>query len=113
VRYTDALGGALIIAWVFTALLLLLAVTAMLAGRGVIGRNPIIGIRIPSLFASDDAWRRGHAAAVRPSWIGFVVALVLALVGIVEPVTYWAVIAVFVGTVIWIFVAANRAATSG
>ncbi|WP_344790548.1 SdpI family protein [Gryllotalpicola daejeonensis] len=107
---SDALSGALIIAWVFAALLLLLAVAATLAGRGVIKRNPIIGIRIPSLFASDEAWARGHAAAARPSWIGFVVALLSALVGVFAPVVYWLTIAVFVVTTVWMFIAASRAA---
>lgn len=109
-HYTDVLGGVLIIAWVFTALLLLLAVSVTLAGRGTIKRNPIIGIRIPSLFSSDDAWQRGHAAAIRPSWIGFIVALACVLVGVFEPVVYWAALGVFVVTTVWIFPAADRAA---
>ncbi len=108
--YSGAVGAAVAIAWVLAGLLPVLAVVSMLAARGRLRRNHLVGIRLPPLYASDDAWRRGHAAAVGPSWTGFAVALVADLVGILEPVTYWVAVAAFVVTVVWAILAAIRAA---
>ena len=110
VSYVDALREATLLAWVFSALLLLLAVISTLAARGTLRRNHGMGIRLPALFASDAAWQAGHAAAVTPAWVGFAFALASDLAGIIEPVARWATIAVFVATVIWALTAAIRAA---
>ena len=34
--------------------------------RSRLPRNSLIGIRLPALMASDEAWEKGHQAAVRP-----------------------------------------------
>lgn len=43
-----------------------ITVTGVLGLRGRLPRNRLVGIRIPSVLASDDAWRRGHRAAGLP-----------------------------------------------
>ncbi|QGN33719.1 SdpI family protein [Microlunatus sp. Gsoil 973] len=84
------LGPAILVAALITVALAGLAgVSRMLAG-GTIGPNPLVGIRLPALLASERAWQGGHRAAVRPLTITALVAF-LALVGSV----------VAAGTVLW------------
>ena len=52
------------------------------AARGRLGVNSLIGIRIPSVMSSDEAWRRGHGAARIPVWIGACAAMVAGLVSL-------------------------------
>ncbi|MES2171399.1 MAG: hypothetical protein V4479_11860 [Actinomycetota bacterium] len=85
-----------ILAWTFTALLLFLLIVSILAGRGVIPLNHLIGIRLPALTWGDGAWRAGHRAAVMPAAIAFAVALVFALGGLITPWAYLVAIAAFV-----------------
>lgn len=103
-------GWLAIVTWVFTALLLLLAIVSTLAARGSIRRNFFLGIRMPQLQRSDVAWRAGHSAAVLPAWIGFSGAFICAIVGIFVPPVHWGVVALFVATAVWTFVVAVRAA---
>lgn len=49
-------------------------------GNGTLGPNPLVGIRLPALLDSEEAWQRGHRAAVRPL-TGAAIAGFLALVG--------------------------------
>jgi len=61
------------------------AIAMSLCARGVIGRNPLVGIRIPSFFESDEAWKRGHRAAVVPTVIAAVLALGVTIAGFALP----------------------------
>lgn len=74
---------------VVAALLLALAavvvaVVAALAGSGRLRRNSVAGIRIPSLYASEAAWRTGHRAAVLPTVTAAVICVVLAIVVLID-----------------------------
>jgi hypothetical protein len=106
----DAPGDLIVVARVFTGLLLLLVVVCFAAGRGAIPVNSFVGIRIPALKRSEAAWRAGHAAAVMPAVIAFVIAGMCSGIGLVAPVAYWGTIVAMVGGVIWVFVRATRAA---
>lgn len=99
-----------IVTWAFTALLLLLAIVSSLAARGTVRRNFFLGIRMPQLQRSDEAWRAGHAAAAPPAWVGFALAALCAVVGVGLPPVHWGVVVSFVVTVVWAFVVAMRAA---
>lgn len=59
-----------VLTWVFTMLLLLLAIVSMIAARGSLVRNFLIGIRTPQLKRSESSLRAGHAAAVPFAWVG-------------------------------------------
>jgi len=59
---------------------------------------------------SDEAWRAGHAAAVMPATVAFVVALIAAIVGIFVPAVYAVAVIVAVLGTIWVFVRATNAA---
>ncbi|SDS40710.1 SdpI family protein [Microlunatus soli] len=56
---------------IFTAVLLAVAMVGLVAisrllGNGTIGQGAMIGFRLPPLLRSDEAWLRGHRAAVLP-----------------------------------------------
>jgi hypothetical protein len=51
----------------------------------VIRRNPLVGIRIPSFFESDEAWMRGHRAAILPTVIAAVLVVIVTIVGYALP----------------------------
>ncbi|MGA7203933.1 MAG: hypothetical protein WBX27_04795 [Specibacter sp.] len=98
------------LAWLFTALMLVLVVVCIAAGRGAIPVNHLIGVRIPALKRSPGAWRAGHAAGVFPAGVAFIVGLVFSLFGFVTPMAYWGSIVAFLGGVVWVFIRASRAA---
>ncbi len=75
------MSAALIAAILAVAMVI---VTALCA-RGVIRRNPLIGIRIPSFFESDETWMRGHRAAVLPTAIAAGLAVSVAIIGYALP----------------------------
>lgn len=104
------IGGLGVLAWVFTALLLVLVIVTMLAARGIIHSNHIVGIRIPSLQRSENAWEAGHGAAILPALVGFSGALICVVIGVFAPVAHWGVVLFFVGAAVWTFMAASRAA---
>jgi hypothetical protein len=99
-----------VLAWVFTGLMLVLLVACVAASRGALRLNHFFGVRLPSLMRSNAAWRAGHAAAVLPSAVSFAVALVASAVGLAIPVGYWVAIIAFVGDVIWVFIRASAGA---
>ncbi len=98
--------------WVFTAVLLMVAVICWAAGAGKIPLNGAVGLRIPPLTHSEAAWKSGHAAGTAPALIAFAVGLVSCAVGLFFPVAYWAAIAALVGGLVWVVVAAVRAANT-
>ncbi|MEA9984201.1 MULTISPECIES: SdpI family protein [Subtercola] len=100
-----------VVAWIFTALLLLLVVVCIMAGRGQLGMNRFVGIRFPSLMRSDSAWRAGHAAAVMPAVVSWGAALVCSAIGTTALPAYWGAIAAFVGGFVWVAVRASHAAS--
>lgn len=63
---------------------LIVAVTTVCAtvlpASGVIGRNALVGIRIRALMHDDDAWKRGHRAAIAPASIAAAIAITLGAV---------------------------------
>ena len=99
--------------------LLVVALLCRAAGSGRLKRNGFAGIRLSSTMANEDAWRRGHRAAERPAWLGFIVALVAAAVGWLArssptavDVSVAVVCVAFVAAFIWSVAAAVRAARS-
>jgi hypothetical protein len=93
------------------------ALVTLLAAAGRLRRNSIAGIRIPSLLASDEAWRNGHRAAVLPTAAAAIICVVLAAVVLTgRPIAYLGapletvvlVLGVLVGTL-----SARRAAERG
>jgi hypothetical protein len=99
-----------LLAWLFTGLLLLLVVVCLAAGRGAIPVNHFLGIRIPALKRSEAAWRAGHSAGVGPALGALAVGLFFSFLGLVAPVAYWGSIVAFAGGVVWVFIRASRAA---
>lgn len=99
-----------LLAWIFTALALLLLIVSLAASRGTIPINHFLGIRIPPLKRSEAAWRAGHLAAVLPAALALALSIVFSVVGLIDPVSYWGTIIVFVCAVVWTFIAASRAA---
>jgi hypothetical protein len=99
-----------LLAWIFTVLLLVLLLTCIAAGRGTLRKNHGFGVRLPTLMRSDSAWRVGHQAGVMPSAMTFVVAIVASVLGLAVPAIYYVSIAAFVVGVIWVFARATLAA---
>src|SRR5450830_1064974 len=97
-----------LLAWVFTGLLLLLVVVCLAASRGAIPKNRFVGVRIPAVMRSDAAWRAGHAAGVIPAVVACAIGLASSALGLVTPVAYWGSIVAFAGGLVWIIVSASR-----
>lgn len=96
---------------------LVIAGSVQACATGRIGPNPIAGIRLPSVMASDAAWRAGHAAAAIPHWVTSGLAILFAGFGLfaantnADMILYVIISAVIlaVGTV-WGAMVAHRAA---
>jgi uncharacterized membrane protein len=92
-----------------------LIVTAVCAA-GWVKPNPLVGIRIPATRQSAGAWRAGHRAALTPAMVGTVAVAIASVLSITssQSDSVWRVVAIasFVAELIWIIVAAQRAATS-
>ncbi len=58
-----------------------LVIHACATGR--IKVNPLAGIRIASVMASEDAWRAGHRAALPSIWVGAPIAVLFAALSII------------------------------
>ncbi|MEO7124430.1 MAG: SdpI family protein [Lacisediminihabitans sp.] len=92
-----------------------LVMHACAAGR--IPVNHLVGIRIASVMESAQAWRAGHKAAIPVTWIGAIVAVVIAgisLTPVVPPAAESGVLIaaaiVFLVAIVLAGVVANRAA---
>lgn len=99
---------------IFPIAALLPAVTASLAASGRLKRNGFLGIRLPTMLASETAWRLGHRAAAKPAWTGFTATTVLATISweskgseaTIQVRTILFII-ILVTTVVWSFLAAR------
>ena len=74
--------------------------------------HSVVGLRVPALTRSEDAWRSGHAAGQVPALVSFVVALVFSMLGLASPLAYWGTLAVFLGGLTWIVIRASSAANA-
>jgi hypothetical protein len=109
---------------VIIASIILLIVDLLVAGvivacaRGGIRVNSLVGIRLPMVMSSEDAWRIGHAAALPATLLGAVVVAALALASVVtqlEEVRRVLVLTGSIALVVSLLVAAlfaNRAAAA-
>jgi len=98
--------------WVFTGVLLMVAVICWAAGAGKIPLNGAVGLRIPPLTRSTAAWKAGHAAGVVPAVVVFAVGLVCCIVALLAPTLYWGAIAALIGGLVWVVIAAVPAANA-
>lgn len=73
-------GPAILVAALLAVALAGLAFVSRMLANGTLGPTPLVGIRLPALLASKEAWLRGHQAAVRPLTVTAVLGF-LALVG--------------------------------
>lgn len=64
---------------------IVLTVAALLCALGIIGRNPVVGIRISSFFESENAWKAGHRVAVVPMALAAAVCVALTIVAAEVP----------------------------
>ena len=92
------------------------ATLVALCSSGVIRRNPVVGIRVPTLLASVQAWTVGHRAALMPAIVAAVASLVLGVTAILVPsVQDWGLLLaggpVLVG-LIWATARASRASSA-
>ena len=108
----DAAATLAALGWIFTGLLLLVAVLCIAAARGAIASNNFVGLRLPALTRDEGSWRAGHAAGQVPAIVAFAIALVFSFLGLVSSVAYWGAIAAFVGGLTWIVIRATRAANA-
>ncbi|MCL1871152.1 MAG: SdpI family protein [Promicromonosporaceae bacterium] len=108
---TEVDAGLLPLIVIQPLVLLLSGLICRRAASGRLGRNFMAGYRFRELLASDEAWAAGHAAAERPSWIGFVLTTACAVLGLARaPVLFAVELAVFVACLGWAILAAIRAA---
>ncbi|KHK96038.1 hypothetical protein LK09_16950 [Microbacterium mangrovi] len=77
------------------ALIVVITIVVVLCAVGRIQRNPLVGIRVATFFASEEAWKVGHRAAIIP----LVVAAVLSF-GVVALVSSFAEVGDIAGTLI-------------
>ena len=64
---------------------IVVAILVALCSSGTIGRNPVVGIRVPALLASDEAWKGGHRAAVLPTVVAAIAACALGALALIVP----------------------------
>lgn len=74
------IGPAILTAALLSAATVGLVAISRLLGSGTIGQGAMIGFRLPPLLRSDEAWMRGHQAAVAPMTVAGVIGI-LALIG--------------------------------
>jgi uncharacterized membrane protein len=91
-----------------------------LAANGRLPRNGILGIRTMSVRRDDSTWRRGHRAAVVPTWMTVVITAAIESLSLImdsadlSVVLSWVGLAVlFLGTLVAAIVASRAARTHG
>ena len=105
-------SGPDFVPFILVAVMLLVVVVTQLASSERVARNGFVGIRIPPTMASDAAWAAGHKAALIPSWIGFGLIVVVAVVAQFMHLADWILIVVLLLFLAWTVVAAWRGARS-
>jgi hypothetical protein len=103
---------------ILTAAAIAAAVIVALCGTGVVARNPLVGLRLPSLFASDEAWRCGHRAATAPTLAAAVVcsglsASAMAAPTFAAPAAVVALVVLLLGLAVAVVLAGRAARTAG
>lgn len=95
---------------------LLVHVLGVRAADGRLGRNQMVGIRLPATLSSDEAWRAGHKAARRSTGIG---AAGMGLAGLLAVLLHGSktgfVTSVLVGAawlLVWVCIGAKKAAAA-
>lgn len=67
-----ATSGHIVVAAVMCGMSLFVGVLSLVicqrASSGKLKRNGYVGIRVPAVYVSEEAWRGGHRAALRFSW---------------------------------------------
>ncbi|MFJ3385345.1 MULTISPECIES: SdpI family protein [unclassified Curtobacterium] len=101
------------IIWTVVAVLVLAMVVVCAAGW--VKPNHGVGLRIPATQRSETAWRVGHRAALPAAVTGTAVIVAALIVSLADPASGTAMMIVaavaFVGELVWMIVAANRAAS--
>lgn len=101
------------IIWAAAAVVVLAMV--LVCAAGLIKPNHGIGLRIPATQRSETAWRVGHRAAIPAAVTGTAVIVVAMIVSLADPKSGPAMmivaVTVFVAELIWMVLAANRAAS--
>lgn len=104
----------MIAALILAVLAIAIAVLVSLCATGRVPRNPIAGIRIPSLFVSDEAWMVGHRAALVPTVVAAVICSVIAAFVVAVPTFAvagtWTIVVVLLGGLLLASALASRAA---
>ncbi|PZE64039.1 SdpI family protein [Curtobacterium sp. MCBD17_021] len=68
------IGGAVLVTWL-----------TWRAANGTLGRNDLAGVRTRVTMSSDDAWRTGHRAALRPTLISGAITVLWCAACIIVP----------------------------
>lgn len=71
---------------VLAVLIVVITVLMVLCAVGKVQRNPLVGIRVPAFFASDEAWMVGHRAAILPLVITSLLSLGVIILVAASPV---------------------------
>lgn len=105
---------------IFSVVLPLVALTiafvCQCAGTGRITRNHGVGLRLPSILASDESWAAGHRAVTPLAWFAFfALAAVAVLAGVIGTVVtvgagVGVMIALLVIELVFLVLIARRAA---
>ncbi len=98
------------LAWVCTAMLLLITLASVAGGAGWVPLNPLFGIRTRATKRSAAAWRAGHRAAILPSVVSLVAVALLSAIGLGAALVNWAAIIGAISGVVWLVSTATRAA---
>ena len=77
--YGPAVASAVIAAVLLSVAAAGVVAICWISANGILGPNPMAGLRTKALLQSERTWQVGHQAAIRPMAIGAVVAVVAAI----------------------------------